>query len=381
MFIGALVDSGVSFKELKSELSKLNLKGFEISVETVLKNQISSSKFMVDVEENIPRRGLKDILNILDKSELDAEIKNISKDMFLKLAEVESKIHNISVDKVHFHELGAIDTIVDIVGAIVGLKMLEVEKVYASPISIGKGFVETEHGMIPIPVPATLELLKGIPTCSSGIEDELVTPTGALILKYLVDEFGEMPPIMIENTGYGAGSKDFNIPNILRLIVGETRTLEVDTDEIVFIETNIDDITPEILSGTISKLQQKGALDVYTTPIYMKKNRLSFKLSVLSRNEDYQKLIDIIFRETPTIGVRFNRMQRYKLFRELIEVETVFGEAKVKIGWKGDEVINISPEYEDCMIISDKHDIPVTEVMDEVKRVAFDKISKDRDTQ
>ena len=311
----------------------------------------------------------------MDKSDLSDEIKAKAKAIFRDLAEVEAKIHNTNPGDVHFHEIGGLDSIVDIVGSLVVIKMLGIEAVYASRIPVGTGFVECDHGVLPLPAPATLELLKGIPVYASGIEKELVTPTGIAILKHVVQSFGIIPEMKIERIGYGAGSRDLKIPNLLRVWIGETEVKqEYEEDEVILIETNIDNMNPEILGYALERLLERGALDVFMTPIFMKKNRPGTLLSILITPDKLDEALSVVFAETTSLGVRFQRLERRKLPRELITVETSFGPVRVKVSHTGMEKRIISPEYEDCREIAARLGIPLRKVYEEAQAAA-EKIS------
>jgi uncharacterized protein (TIGR00299 family) protein len=287
------------------------------------------------------------------------------------LAFVEAKIHNCNPGDVHFHEIGGIDSIVDIVGALLGLKLFGIEAVYASRIPVGKGFIECKHGILPLPAPATLELLKGIPIYPQNTEGELVTPTGIAILKNVAKDFGVFPEMKIESIGYGAGSRDLKIPNLLRIWIGKTAScVKYGEDDVILIETNLDDMNPEFFGYTSEKLIEIGALDVFMTPIFMKKNRPGTLLSVLITPDKLEETQSIIFSETTSLGIRIQHIERKKLLREIITVDTLYGCIRVKVGKIGEEIKNISPEYDDCKKIAVKEGIPLKIVYDEAKEAA-----------
>ncbi|MCK4239885.1 MAG: nickel pincer cofactor biosynthesis protein LarC, partial [Candidatus Lokiarchaeota archaeon] len=346
---------------LKNEFKKINISGYEINAEKIKKRDISCIKVNITVKDKQKHRSLKEINALIDKSELNPEVKKKSKDIFLKLAKAESKVHNIDIDKIHFHEIGAIDSILDIIGAVIGLDKLNLKKIYCSTIPVGRGFVKSAHGKLPIPAPATSELLKGIPTYSTKVEGELVTPTGAAIITSLTNNFGEMPLIQIEKIGYGAGKSDFDHPNLLRIFVGESLE-NYDTDVVNVIEVNIDDMNPEYYEVVFEKLLKNGALDVYLTNIQMKKNRPGIKLSIISPLEITNELTDIIFNETTTFGLRIYKTNRKKLFVEKEKVETKYGEITIKIGKTKDEIKLISPEYEDCKKLAQENNVSLKEI-------------------
>lgn len=367
MILGALIDLGLDISYLKKELEKLNISGYEIQVKKVKKNHIVCTDVDIIIKDRQSHRSLKDIYDIIDNSQLDKEIKQRSKEIFQKLAQAESKVHNIEINKVHFHEVGAIDSIIDVVGAVIGIKKLQINNVYSSHLPLGKGFIKCSHGTLPVPVPATVEILKDIPVYSTNIRHEMVTPTGAAIITTLTKHFGDMPLMKINHIGYGAGKTKTEHPNLLRVFLGDLQqgfNVEVTT----MIETNIDDMNPEIYGYLVQKLFDNGALDVFFTHIQMKKNRPGVKLSVISSIENVDKLVDIIFTETSTFGVRFYETKRMKLTIEKRKVKTKHGEVTVKIGKRGNQIMTVSPEFEDCKKIADKKDIPLKEVYELAKR-------------
>jgi uncharacterized protein (TIGR00299 family) protein len=371
MILGALIDAGLDFHQLKSELSKLKISGYTLKTEKTTRKSLSGTIFTVNTEEDHAERHLRDIEEIIDRSDLGDDIKAFSKAIFQKLAHVEAKIHNSDPGKVHFHEIGGLDSIIDIVGVLIGIKMLGIEAVYVSSIPVGRGFVECDHGILPLPAPATLEMLKGIPIHASDMEKELVTPTGISILKHIARSFGVIPKMKIQRIGYGAGSRDLKIPNLLRVWVGETdEKTEYEKDEVILIETNLDDMNPEFIGYASEKLMEGGALDVFMTPIFMKKNRPGTQLSVLITPDKLEETLSIIFTETTSLGIRLHRLERKKLPREIITVETTFGPVKVKVSQSSQETKNISPEYEDCKKIAIKQGIPLRNVYEEAKTTA-----------
>jgi len=365
MIIGALLDLGLDFNFLKNKLKKLNLKDYEIKTKKIIKNGIAATKFDVVQEKNKhEERNLKEINEIIEKSKLDNRTKSVIKKIFLKIANAEAKIHNKSIDKIHFHEIGAIDTIIDVAGAVIGFKKLGIEKIYCSNLNVGTGFVKFSHGKFPVPAPATAEILKNVPVYNNNIEAELVTPTGAAIITTLAEKFGEMPALKVEKIGYGAGTKDLEQPNVLRVFLGEVN--EMENEAINIIETNIDNMNPEIYPYVMDRLMENGALDAYLTNITMKKGRPAIKLTVLSEIKDTEKLSNVIFNETTTLGVRILRAERKILQREIKKIKTKYGNARVKISKLGNEIKNIMPEYEDCVKIARNKKIPLKRVYEEV---------------
>ena len=366
MIIGALLDAGLELSALKRELKKLPLTGYQIKAFKTEKKGIRGTKFEVKAPQEKFHRNLKDIFKIIDKSSLDKKIKENSKKIFGRLAEAEAKVHGVNVDKIHFHEVGGVDAIIDIVGAVIGLDILKVDKIYSSPLSFGKGYVKFSHGKFPVPAPATVELCKNIPVRYTDIEGELVTPTGAAIITTLA-EFSHRLDFKIEKIGYGAGSADLKeIPNLLRVMTGE-KNLDLEQDEILVLETNIDNTTPEVLGYLTEKLIEKGALDVYLVPVIMKKGRPGTILSVICKVDKLNELSSLIFSETGTIGLRTQFHLRKKLPRRIEVVKTRFGKAKVKIIEYGDK-IHISPEFEDCKILAEKNNLSLKEIYREVEK-------------
>jgi hypothetical protein len=368
MIIGALIDAGLDLHQLNEELKKLKMGGYTLNAKKTTRRGIAGTRFSVDADNDQVERHLKDIEEILDHSDLGDDLKDRSKAIFRELANVEAKIHNCSPEEIHFHEIGAMDSIIDTVGSLIGLKLLGIETVYASRIPVGTGFVECDHGTLPLPAPAALELLTGIPIYASGIEKELVTPTGIIILKHVAKSFGFIPAMRIHQIGYGAGGRDLKIPNLLRVWIGESEEKrEYEEDEVILIETNIDDMNPEFFGYTSEKLFEKGALDVFTTPIFMKKNRPGTLLSVLISSDKLDEMLSIIFAETTSLGIRLQHLERRKLPRELLTVETPFGSVRVKVSRVGEEIRNISPEYEDCKEIAATQGIPLRKVYEDAK--------------
>ncbi len=375
MVLGALVDLGWPVEELKRELDKLDLFGYRIEAKKVAKRGILSTQIKIRATEEKKERTLEDILSILDKSKLEEKVKEPSQAIFTKLASVEAKIHGKDVQKIHFHELGGLDTIIDVVGAVAGMNYLGVEKAYSSPLPLGKGFVKCSHGILPLPAPATLELLKEVPVYGSDIEAELVTPTGAVIISNLAENFGQMPPMKIEHIGYGAGQRDLTIPNLLRVSIGVIKKAYQE-DVVSLIQTNIDDMNPELYEHIVDRLFHEGALDVFLTPIQMKRTRPATMLSVIADEEKMEKMLEIIFDETTTLGIRISKIKRRKLNRENRKVPTKYGKIEVKIGKHDGVVKNISPSYEECRKIATHLKIPLKKVYQEAKQAAFDLLEK-----
>ncbi|MBA7511615.1 Pyridinium-3,5-bisthiocarboxylic acid mononucleotide nickel insertion protein [subsurface metagenome] len=363
MILGALIDCGVDFDYIKKELSKLNL-DFKISHQRVKKGAISAIKVIIEDSGSHPLRNLKTIKELIEKTSLPEEVKKKSLSIFTRLAEAEASVHQVDIDNVHFHEIGAVDTIVDIVGSLLGLKSLKVERIFSSPLPLGKGEVETSHGKIPIPAPATIKLLEGCKVYGKDIQEELVTPTGAVLITSLAEDFIDFPAMQTLKVGYGAGTKELPIPNALRLVVGELEKKEKKNEPPTFlISANIDDSTPEVMGFLFERLLEMGALDVWQHPILMKKNRLATELSVLCYKDVMEKTIDCIFSETTTNGLRISEVKRSVLDRKIVEVKVLDETIKVKVSFKGKKVLTISPEYEDCRKVALKKGISLKKVL------------------
>jgi uncharacterized protein (TIGR00299 family) protein len=363
MTTGALLDAGANFEELRAQLATLKVPGYELAIEKVTKQGIAGTKFHVYVHDpGTQHRRLGDIEAILRGSELESRIQDRALKVFTRLAEAEATIHHTTIDHIHFHEVGAIDSIVDITGAIIGLDLLGVKRVLASAVNVGAGFVRAAHGVLPVPGPATAELLKGAPTYARGADGELTTPTGAALLATLAESFGPLPYLRVEQIGYGAGTKDLpHAPNLLRVFVGDDGT-RGDADMITVLEANLDDMNPEWFEYAQEQLFAQGALDVFYTPIFMKKNRPATKLTVLCEAATVDSIVDTLFQDTSTFGVRTYEVRRQKLQRFSQTVDTAYGPIAVKVGqWRG-QVVQISPEYESCHQAARRCGVPLKEI-------------------
>jgi uncharacterized protein (TIGR00299 family) protein len=363
MILGALIDAGLPFERLQSGLALLGLDGYQIEHHQVVKNGFRATKVDVLVKDDVTERHLADILAIVEKSQLPAEVKARSAALFTRLAEVEAGIHGTSLEHVHLHELGGIDTMVDVVGAFLGFQMLGIEKAFASPLPLGRGFVRGAHGQIPLPAPATIALLKGVPMVGSELNMELVTPTGAAILTALVESFGPIPAMTLTSVGYGAGGRDLPIPNVIRLLLGETNQADSTLHEtLVTLETNIDDLNPQIYDYLMECLFQNGALDVTLTPMQMKKNRPAVLLWVLCHPSHSADLEKILFKETSTLGIRQGLVERHALPRSFQSVKTPYGTVQVKIAHLGGGESRPVPEYNDCRRLAKENGVAFREV-------------------
>ncbi|MEJ2264284.1 MAG: nickel pincer cofactor biosynthesis protein LarC [Anaerolineales bacterium] len=363
MILGALLDAGLSEAQLKEQLARLHLPGFDIRSQRVVKQGISAVKADVLVADERSERRLADIRAVVQESDLADDIRTQAISIFDRLGQVEAEIHGIPAEQVHLHELGGLDTIVDVVGTLVGLKALEVTRVYASSVSLGGGFATGAHGAIPLPAPATLALLKDIPVVGRDLEMELVTPTGAVLLASLVESFGPIPPMALKSVGYGAGGRDLSVPNVLRLLLGEQAVPNSATREtLVTLETNIDDLNPQTYEYVMARLLEAGALDVTLSPLQMKKERPGTQLWVLCRPGDADRMAKIIFTETSTLGIRKQQVERLSLARSIETVETPYGTIRVKIAELGGGQVKIAPEYEDCRRLAQEQQVPLGKV-------------------
>jgi len=403
MTLGALLDLGVDRELFESELKKLKLNGYDIIIEKKSCNGIWGTNVQVVLNDHCKdmgegtgcvgehkhlneysaevgghvhghieqhshsERNLRGIELMIESSGLKQGVKDFSKKVFREIARAEAKVHNKCMDEIHFHEIGAVDSIIDIVGAAICVDLLGVDKVFSSPLHDGHGFIDCKHGIIPVPVPAVMEMLgnSGIPLISEDVNTELVTPTGMGLIKCLADSFGNMPAMIIDRVGYGMGKRHTGRLNALRITMGSLFEGENLMEEVALLETNIDDMSPELLGFASEKLLQSGALDVFCTPIYMKKSRPAVMLTVLCSLENEERLVDIILRETSTLGVRRSNLKRYCMKRETVTVSTTYGDARVKVASRED-FKKFSPEYEDCREIAKRTGIPISTVYDMV---------------
>jgi uncharacterized protein (TIGR00299 family) protein len=364
MILGALVDAGVEVAALRAELEKLRVGGWTLAARPVRRGAFRATKVDVEVDRGVdhPHRRLRDITDILQASRLAPTIVTTATRVFTRLAEAEARVHGGEVDEVHFHEVGAVDAIVDVTGAAIGLARLGIARVTASPVALGSGSVETSHGRLPLPAPATLELLRGIPTVPAHVAWETVTPTGAALLRTVVDEFRALPAMTIEAIGHGAGNdRPGPMPNVLRAVLG--RETGASADRVVCLETNLDDLVPEHFDHLMERLFEEGALDVSIAHVQMKKNRPGFLVRVLGRPADRLRLARTLFAESTAIGVRVSEADRIVLRRELREVDTAWGPIGVKIVWDAEGAAHASAEYDDCKRVARKHGVPLRDVV------------------
>ncbi|HEX8175217.1 MAG TPA: nickel pincer cofactor biosynthesis protein LarC [Pyrinomonadaceae bacterium] len=378
MILGALVGAGVDERLLMEQLSLLNVKGYEIEFGQVDRSGISCMKASVRVPHEHAHRHLGDILKIIYESGLSDSVKERAALIFSRLAEAEARVHNMPVERIHFHEVGAMDAILDVVGACIGFEALGIERFVSSALHVGSGMVEMAHGRFPVPPPAVAELLKDAPVYSSDITGELVTPTGAAIISTVAGEYGAMPAMKIERVSYGAGSRDYQrFPNALRLMVGESETAQAShgpqpgqqpqEERLVMLETNIDDMTAQRFGYLMERALELGALDCFFTPVQMKKSRPAVLVSILCRPEQSAKLCELLFTETTTLGVRESEVRRLALDRSIISVETRFGAIDVKVAHLNGQVMNEMPEYEQCAAAARSAGVQLNVVEEEVR--------------
>lgn len=393
MNLGAMIDLGVDKDYLLKEISKLKLDSeYEINVKKTIKKGISGTKVDVIIKSqghhhdhnhghshhhghgDHHHRNLEDIENIINSSDLKDKIKKLSLNIFMQIAEAEAKVHGKSLYEVHFHEVGAIDSIIDIVGSAICLDYLEVDKIMASHVQVGGGFVKCEHGIIPVPAPATVEILKGVPIKTGLVSFETTTPTGAAILAANVKEFTNKIGFSIDKVGYGIGNRELEIPNVLRVYLGREERIE-DTEEQYILEANIDDMNPEFYSYVEERLFEEGALDVFKTPIIMKKGRPAIKLTILVNEKKKKNVLEVVFKETTSIGIRKYKVEKIMLKREFIKVETKYGGVMVKNSYHQDKLVKYKAEYEDCKRLARENNIPLEEVYREVRKVIQEDIN------
>jgi pyridinium-3,5-bisthiocarboxylic acid mononucleotide nickel chelatase len=374
MTVGALLDLGVPLPFLKEELTRLPiaLSGYALSTEETSRRGIRATKFGVHVLEDQPHRHYADIAGMIEGSSLSIEVKLKAGRIFRRLAEAEAKVHGVDLSRVHFHEVGALDSIIDIVGTAICLQYLDIEELYASALPLGSGSIETAHGRLPVPAPATAELLRGMPVHAELGAGERVTPTGAAILAALCSGFGAPPPFTMVEVGHGAGDRDFpDTPNILRIMRGE-RKISLPGDEIRVLETHVDDMNPEILGFLLEQLIAAGALDVAYSPLLMKKSRPGVRITILSPPEFQEKLARMLLRETSAIGVRHYPATRLKLHRSLEERNTSLGRVQVKVIRDGADLVRVVPEFEECRRIAEDKGMPLQDVYKIIEREAWE---------
>lgn len=363
MTLAALIDAGVDVETIRKAIASLGLPGVSMATQTVVKGGFRAASVRVQHPEQHAHRHLADIYAIVDRAEaVTSAQKDLARRIFGAVAEAEARVHGTTIEKIHFHEVGAIDSIVDIVGAAVGFDLLGADQVVCSRIPTGRGQVSIDHGICTVPTPGTAELLKGIPLIDVPVDSELTTPTGAAIVKTVVDRFGPMPEMTVQSIGYGAGTKDFpNRANMLRLFVG-TAAVSNESDLVTLLETNLDDVSAEVIGYAKRRLLEAGALDVFSTAIQMKKDRPGTLISVLARPQDVEKLEAILFAETGTFGIRRTNMERSKRARREHIVQTAWGAIRGKLGWCNGQECIFTPEFEDCARLAAEKGVPLREI-------------------
>jgi uncharacterized protein (TIGR00299 family) protein len=375
MILGAMVAAGVDPNFLREQLSLLRVSGFSIDFETVNRSGLSATYARVETAHEHSHRSLADIKAIIRGSDLSSAVKEHAVQIFTRLAEAEARVHNEPLDHVHFHEVGALDAIVDVVGAAICFDALQIERFVCSPLHVGSGMVKMAHGQFPIPPPAVTELLKGVPFYATEIKGELLTPTGAAIITTVCSEYGPIPEMKTAATGYGAGTREYqDFPNVLRVMIGETEVSSATDERLWMLETNLDDASPQIIGHVMDRVFELGALDCYFTPVQMKKNRPGVLLSVLCGREEKEAVMKLLFTETTTLGVRSYEVNRRALQRSVVRVETQYGPIDVKVAHLDGRVVNEMPEFEQCRQAAVRAGVAVKIVEDAV-RVATAKLN------
>ena len=370
MFMAAMLDAGLEPRRLLEELKKISLGFYEFKRTRVMRGGLAGTRVEIRDPGKHPARHLSEIENLINGSTLSDGVKTKAMKVFGRLADAEGKLHNMPPSEVHFHEVGALDAIIDIVSACAGLELMEISELVCSPLNVGGGRIEAAHGTLPVPAPATAELLKDIPIYSSGVEGELVTPTGAAIVSTLASSFGPMPSMKVERIGYGAGTKDFpHHPNLARLFVGQSVEIYKGVsgapgDELVsIIQANLDDMSPQLYGYFVEQALAAGALDVTCSPVQMKKNRPGLEVSVMCESAKCDALAQLLFEQTTTIGLRIYEARRKVLEREILQVETQHGAVRVKVAKQNGKVMNVAPEYDDCQRLAMEKNVPLKEII------------------
>ncbi|OLC36443.1 MAG: TIGR00299 family protein [Candidatus Rokubacteria bacterium 13_1_40CM_4_69_5] len=368
MIMAALVDAGAPLEALRTELGKLPLSGWRLVAREVRKGAFRATKVDVEVDDRAhhPHRSLGDILAILEGSTLAPAVKDPARRIFARLADAEARVHGTSREAVRFHDVGAVDAIIDVTGGVIGLGLLGVEAVYVSALPLGGGFAEGSHGKIPLPAPGTAELLRGFPVVDTGVQAELVTPTGAAILTTLAAGAGRMPTMTVTSVGYGAGTRDLDAPNVLRCFVGETGAA-AGQETIAQVETTIDDMSPQLYEPLIERLFEAGALDVFLTPVVMKRSRPGVVVTALGLPDAVGALARVLFEESSTIGVRWSEWQRARLEREMVILPTAYGAIPFKVSRLEGRIVTVTPEFAEVARIAREKSLPVREVLDQAR--------------
>ncbi len=373
MILGAMVSAGVDPLRLQAQLSLLSTQGFSVEFDIVDRSGLSATHARVLTTHEQAHRHLGDILKIIYDSGLSEGVKQRAAHIFSRLAEAEARVHNKAVEHIHFHEVGALDAIVDVIGASICFELLNIDRFVCSPLHVGSGTVEMTHGRFPVPPPAVTELLKGVPFYSTEIKGELLTPTGAAIITTVCNAYGPIPLMMLEQTGYGAGTRTYdNFPNVLRVLLGDTQTPTSANERLWMLETNIDDLSPQIVGHVMDRAFELGVLDCYLTPVQMKKNRPGVLFSMLCTDKDRERLMQLLFMETTTLGVRSYEVERHALERSVVSVETPYGPIDVKVAHLNGRIVNEMPEFDQCRLAARTANVPV-KVVEEAVRIAHAK--------
>ncbi|MGH7301771.1 MAG: nickel pincer cofactor biosynthesis protein LarC [Candidatus Rokuibacteriota bacterium] len=370
MIMASLVDAGVSIERLRAELAKLSLPGWTLVAREVMKGAFRATKVDVEIDERAHRhhRSLRDILDILERSTLEVSVRERAARIFTRLADAEARVHGTDRESVHFHDVGAVDAIVDVTGGVIALDLAGAQAVHVSALPMGGGFVGGPHGRIPVPGPGTAELLRGFPVVDTGVQAELVTPTGAAILTTLAASAGRMPALTIEAVGYGAGTKDLpGTPNVLRCFLGQTTESGAADETVVQVETTIDDMSPQLYETLIERVFEAGALDVFLQPVIMKRGRPGVVVTALCVPERVGDLSRALFEESTTIGVRWSEWRRARLQREMVEVTTAYGTIPFKVSRLAGRIVTVTPEFADVARIAREKSLPVREVLDQAR--------------
>lgn len=380
MVVGALIDAGADFTALDQAVKSLGVAGFTLSAEKVNKHGIMATQFRVELDNHheYPLRRLKQVLEIIDRGALPDQVKRASAETFRRIAECEAAVHGTTPEKVHFHEVGAVDSIVDIVGAHLALHSLAIEHVVASALHLGSGTVTCAHGVMPVPAPATAALLKGVPSYSTDVEGELVTPTGAALVSQWASSFGPMPAMTVEAVGYGSGTRDLpDRANVLRALIGDVEETLPGTTPVVVVEANLDDMTPELLAPLVADFLAAGAYDAFVTPVMGKKGRPGHLVTVLCSQADLADIVAVFFDSSTTLGVRIREERRVCLERHWETVETQWGEVRIKVGRFKGRPRRRSPEFEDCRMLAERAGVPVLAVYEQALAAAVKGVPKD----
>jgi len=373
MIVGALIDAGADFAKIRAGLMSLGVEGFDVAIEKVKKKGVMATKFHVNIaEQGHPHRHLKHIVAIIEKGDLSPNVRAASLETFRRIAEAEAEVHGSTVEKVHFHEVGAVDSIVDIVGAHLALEQIKPDRIESSPLHVGSGTVKCAHGVMPVPAPATALLLKGLPTYGGTVDGELVTPTGAALIAQLAEKFGPQPAMSIETLGAGSGTRDLpDRPNVLRVMIGQAMGDTEATETVTVIEANIDDMNPELFPPLVKDLMDAGARDAFLTPILGKKGRPAYLVTAMADEAAVAKVTDALFRGSSTLGLRMRREERICLQREWKNVQTPWGAVRVKIGIRHGMAANVAPEFDDCARVAEESKAAVREVYDAARAAAI----------